>query len=485
MVVSFRLVAGMLSPAVFWFGITALIPAVYSIFEFSPGLLPFLLCTAVAVGLSWLLKRLGRSAAQALPSIRELFLFTVALWAVTTVIATIPLVLTLEDLSLASAFFESASALSTTGATVIEHLDLQPRPILIWRSMLQFVGGIGFVVIAVVVLPSVSMGGMNLFKTESSSFDGRSKITPHVKTMATGFIVWYLLMLFLCTFFYVLGGFDFFLAVNAALCTVSTGGMMPIDSSMNAVSPFIQYAAMVFMFLGSCPFMLILSSLTGSMLSFLRDQQVRGFIYLIVIISLTVALSLMLFDGYGGERALRTAFFNVIAVLSSTGFNMGDFTEWNHLAAMIFFVILAVGGCSGSTAGGIKIFRLQICLSLLRTQFLKSIHPHLVAEPRFNGRAIDADTLGSVITFLVAYIVVTLTSATAAACFGLNILDALSGTVSCLSNIGPAAGLMLTPSTTFSALSDPLLMIFSFDMILGRLEILPVLLCLTRVFWKR
>ncbi|MDY6321726.1 MAG: TrkH family potassium uptake protein [Succinivibrio sp.] len=483
MVVNLRLVSGLLSPAVFWFGIITLIPAVYSVFTFSRGFLSFALCGVLAILLSGLLRRLGRGA-QNQPSIRDLFVFTVMLWALTALLAAIPFRFALENVNASAAVFESASALSTTGATVLTGLDLLPRPILLWRSMLQFLGGIGFVVIAVAVLPNASAGGMNIFRTESSSFDGRTKITPHVKTMAAGFLAWYLLTLFLCAFLYVLGGFSPFIAVNAALCTVSTGGMMPIDSSMNGVSPFIQYTAMVFMFLGSCPFMLILGSLSGSLFGFFRDEQVRGFFFLCVLISLMVAISLVAADGYGLERALRTSFFNVIAILSSTGFNFEDFTRWNPFASIIFFIILGIGGCSGSTAGGIKIFRLQICFSMMKVQFLKTIHPHAVAEPRFNRRIIDSDTLRAVITYLVAYLLVTAVSATAASCFGLSIIDAFSGTVSCLSNIGPAVGQALNPSTTFAGLPSSLHLIFAFDMILGRLEILPVLLCLSRMFWK-
>ena len=483
MVVNFRLVAKLLGPALLWFGISALIPAVYSLFSHMRAFMPFVLCALTALGLGFIFNKIGKKNTTT-PSIRELFVFTVVLWVCTICTAALPFMLTLKDFSFAKALFESASALSTTGATVIDNLDLNPKPILLWRSMLQFIGGIGFVVIAVAVLPSASMGGMNLFKTESSSFDGRNKITPHVKTMAGGFLIWYLMMLSLCTFFYILGGFDFFLALNTAMSTVSTGGMMPIDSSMNIVSPFIQYTAMVFMLLGSLPFMLILGSISGNFFNLLKDDQVRGFLCFIVITALLVAFSLIYADDYSLERALRTAFFDVIAVISTTGFNFEDFTEWNNFASILFFMILPIGGCSGSTSGGIKFFRLQICYSLMKAQFQKAIHPHMVAQPRFNGKTIDNDTLYSVVTFLVAYFLVASISAAATTFFDLNILDAISGTLSCLSNIGPAVGVLLTPSTTFSALSDPLLLIFSFDMILGRLEILPVLLCLTRMFWR-
>ena len=484
MVVDLKLVSRLLSPAVLWLGILAVIPALLSFFTSTDGWWEFLATAGASIFVSFFCRRIGKRAGSQ-TGIRELFVFTGLLWCVMTSLAAIPFYLILKDLSIAESIFESASGLSTTGATVIDNLDSRPPAVLLWRSMLQFLGGIGFVVIAVAILPNASLGGMNIFKTESTSFDDSLKITPHVKTMAISLLAWYMLMLFLCIFFYILGGFDIFLAVNAALCTVSTGGMMPIDASMNGASAFIQYTCMVFMFLGSCPFLLILGSITGSITTIIKDQQVKCLFFTIIIISLMIGSSLIIINGYGVEAAYRTAFFNVIAILSSTGFNLGDFTEWNSFATIIFLMILGVGGCSGSTSGGIKLFRLQICYSMFKAQVRKSIHPHQVIEPRFNGQVIDSATLRSVITYLVSYMLIAMLSAIFASLLGLSLSDAITGTVSALSNIGPAIGPTLGPSHSFAGLSDSIYCLFAFDMILGRLEILPLLLCLTPMFWKR
>lgn len=484
MVVDFRLVLKLLGQALVAVGCLSFIPMAYAYFNELPGGYEFGLTGLVTVGAGVLLTR-SRSSSQAGASIRELFLFTALLWITITLMAAVPLYLLVPDLSAGGALFESASGLSTTGATVLDKLESRPQSVLLWRSLLQFIGGIGFVVIAVAVLPNAAMGGMNLFKTESSSFDGSSKITPHVKTMALSFLLWYLLTLVLCSFLYILGGFDPFVAINAAMCTVSTGGMMPLDASMNGASPFIQYTAIVFMFLGSLPFMLIIGSIFGSFSTLLRDQQVRGFCVLALALTLAVYLALILINGYDPERALRVALFNVISIISSTGFALEDFSQWNRFATALFFIVLALGGCSGSTAGGIKIFRMQICFSMFKAQLVKTIHPHQIIEPRFNHKVIDSETLRSVITYLVAYVMVTMLSAALASCLGLELLDAISATTTCLSNIGPVIGQALTPSGNFSALSDSLHVLFACDMIIGRLEILPVLLCLTRLFWRR
>ena len=484
MVINLRLVCKLLSPAIFSLGILSLIPASYALITQTEGSFEFGLSAIISVLISLLLHKAGNKTYNNI-SLRELFLFTGSLWFIMTVIAAIPFYLVLSDVNLSAAIFESASGLSTTGATVINNLEARPRSILLWRSILQFLGGMGFVVVAVAILPNMAMGGMNIFKTESTSFDGNAKITPHIKTMAMSLLAWYMLTLFLCIFMYILGGYDSWMAINAALCTVSTGGMMPLDASMNGAPPFIHYTCIVFMILGSLPFLLILGSISGSVNTLIKDQQVRGFQQLVMSITLAIAASLILCNNYDLERAVRTALFNVTAILSSTGFNLEDFTAWNQFASITFLIILAVGGCSGSTSGGIKLFRLQICFSMFKIQLIKSIHPHEVLEPRFNRRDIDSDTLRSVITYFVAYIILLMVSATTASVLGLDLIDSITGTISALSNIGPAIGPILGPANNFSSLNDGLHLLFSFDMILGRLEILPVLLCMTRMFWRR
>ncbi len=429
-------------------------------------------------------ERLKSENPQLVLTIRELFLFTTSMWALIAVISAIPIYLMLPDVDYLGAFFETASALSTTGATVINDLDSRPPALLLWRSILQLLGGIGFVVIAVAVLPQVAMGGMNIFKTESTYFENSSKFTPHVKTMSLTILGWYLITLVLCTIAFVIGGLDLYMAFNAAACTVATGGMMPVDASMNGMSPFVHYSASFFMFVSSCPFTVVIAGLTGNFHKLFHDQQVRGYFLFTLLVSLAVTATLFFKNDYELERAFRIAFFNVISILSSTGFNLEDFTLWNPIATLIFMVILPLGGCSGSTSGGIKFFRLQVCASLFRTQMIKSIHPHRVLSPQFNNHPLDVATVNSIITFIAAYFLMTLISSFVAVFLGLNIVDAITATITCLSNIGPAMGPELNPSNNFAGLSGGLYLLFSFDMLMGRLEIIPMLLCMTRMFWR-
>ena len=247
MVVNLPLVLKLLAPAIFWVGIVGFIPAVFAFWhQQSDEGLSFAAMSVCALVTANILRLAGRHARVAL-TIRDLFVFTVSLWILTALIAALPISMLLPDINYTGAVFETASALSTTGATAIDGLDGRPLSVLLWRSILQFVGGIGFVVIGVAVLPSFLLGGLNLFKTESTSFDGQAKLTPHIKTMALALLFWYLGTAVVCTGCYIISGLDWFLALNAALCTVATGGMMPLDASMNDLPPAVHYFAIFFM----------------------------------------------------------------------------------------------------------------------------------------------------------------------------------------------------------------------------------------------
>ena len=484
MVVNLRIIAKMLSSLIMGFGLIALIPAVFAIAMGSEGFYSFCAVTALSIIIGNILRVVGSNASTQI-TIRELFLFTFLLWASIAFIAALPFCIILSDIDLSAAIFEAASALSTTGSTTINLLDTRPPAILLWRSILQYLGGIGFVVIGVAIMPSLAIGGMNLFKTESNSFDGNAKLTPHIKTMAFALLFLYASLLTLCTLSYIFFGLDFFLAINTAMCTVATGGMMPLDASMNDLPSGVHYSATFFMFICSCPFLIILSSFTDNFLRFFKDEQVRGFFFFVIASSLSVALSLIICNDYDLERAIRVGFFNVVSVISTSGFALEDFSCWNAFATVFFTIILAIGGCSGATSGGIKFFRIQVCFRMLKSQMKKSLHPHGVIYPRFNRKEITAETSVAVVSFLFAYLLVALGSTIIAVLLGLPLSDAFTATISCLSNIGPTIGEQLPPSANFSKLSDPLHLLFSIDMLLGRLEIIPVLLCFTRAFWRK
>lgn len=485
MVINIFAVCKILGPALKALALAGSIPFCYALFTKTEGVFSFGIMIALSMVLGAVLSFIGKRHENfSSLTIREMFLFTTSMWVFIALISAIPISAILPDVNYAGAVFETASGLSTTGATAINHLDDRPPALMLWRSILQMLGGIGFVVIAVAVLPQAATGGMNIFRTESISFENSSKFTPHVKTMSFALLGWYITSFLLCTACYVLGGMNLFLAVNAAMCTVATGGMMPIDASMNGFSPFVHYTAALFMFISSCPFAVLVAGLAGDILKTWHDQQIRGYFIFTMVAALTVAATLVFQNGYDVERAWRVAIFNVTSVLSTTGFALEDFTQWNNVSTLIFLLLLPLGGCSGSTSGGIKFFRLQVAASLFRTQLIKSVHPHRMIEPYFNGHPIDTATVHSIITYFTAYIVVAIISSLIAAAFGLNIADAITATITCLSNIGPALGPELNPSSNFAGVGSTLHLIFAADMLLGRLEIIPVLLIMTRFFWR-
>lgn len=484
MVINVYGVAKLLGPSLLAVAVAAAIPFCYALVTDPSSAVSFGLMILLSLVLSQLLNWLGKRRTKDGVSIRELFLFTSSLWLMIALLAAIPIAALLPELNYANAVFESASALSTTGATTISQLETKPSALLLWRSILQMLGGIGFVVIAVAVLPQAATGGMNIFRTESTSFEDSNKFTPHLKTMSVAILSYYIAVFILCIAAYSLGGMGLFMAINAAMCTVATGGMMPIDASMNGFSPLVHYSAAFFMFICSCPFAVVVAGIAGNLHKTWLDQQMRGYLIFTLLTTVAVTATLVCYNGYGLEHAWRVALFNVTSILSTSGFALEDFTQWNPVATLIFFFILPFGGCSGSTSGGIKFFRLQVAASLFKTQLIKSLHPHRVIEPYFNRHVVDAATMHSIITYFAAYIIVTVISSIVCTMCGLNIFDAISATITCLSNVGPAFGPELNPSANFAGLHWGVQLIFAFDMLLGRLEIIPVLLLMTRFFWR-
>lgn len=484
MIINIYVVAKMLGPSLLAVAVAATIPFAYALLNETSGAFSFGVMIVLTLALSQGLRWVGTKRTKHGVSIRELFLFTTSLWVMVALLAAIPFAVMLPELNYANAVFETASALSTTGATTISQLETKPPSMLLWRSILQMLGGIGFVVIAVAVLPQAATGGMNIFRTESTSFEDSNKFTPHLKTMSMAILSYYIAVFILCTGAYLIGGMDFFMALNASMCTVATGGMMPIDSSMNGFTPFVHYSAAFFMFICSCPFAVIVAGIAGNLHKTWLDQQMRGYFIFTLVAAGLVTATLVGYNDYELEHAWRVAIFNVTSILSTSGFALEDFTQWNPVATLIFFFILPLGGCSGSTSGGIKFFRLQVAASLFKAQLIKSLHPHRVIEPYFNRHAVDAATMHSIITYFAAYIIVVIVSSLACTMAGLNITDAITATVTCLSNVGPGFGPELNPSSNFASLHWGIQLIFSFDMLLGRLEIIPVLLLLTRFFWR-
>lgn len=415
---------------------------------------------------------------------RQMFMLTVSAWVVIPLFSSLPLLLSGLKMSITDAFFESISGVTTTGSTVMVGLDDMPSDILLWRSIMQWMGGIGIIGMAVAILPFLRIGGMRLFATESSEWS--EKVVPRTSNLARSLVIVYLSITFACILTYWLLGMGLFQAVNHAMTTVSTGGYSTSDSSMGQFdAPHILLASTVFMAIGAMPFFLFVRFLNGEYQPLLRDQQVRFFVAVLLAIALGLALYRVMNDNADLFSAFVHALFNVTSVVTTTGYASEDYTRWGPLAVAVFLFITFIGGCSGSTSGGMKIFRFQLSILLLREQVRRLLHPRVVFARYYNGRVISDDIVASSVAFSFIFLATLAVATTILAALGLDIMTSLTGAATALTNVGPGLGNTIGPAGNFQPLPDAAKWVLMATMILGRLELLSVFVMLSRDFWRR
>lgn len=412
---------------------------------------------------------------------RDMYMLTTVSWLTVCVFGALPMFL-IQHISYTDAFFEAMSGITTTGATVLSGLDSASPGLLMWRSLLQWLGGIGFIAMAVAILPLLRVGGMRLFQTESS--DWGEKVTPRSHIAAKYIVAIYIGFTLLGTLSFWLAGMHWFDAVNHAMTSIATAGFSTSDASLGHFSPAAHWVAIVFMILGSLPFALYVSSLRGNRRALFRDQQVRGFLLTLGVTCLLFSLWLWLNSDYSFLDALRLASVNVVSVVTTTGFAVGDYSTWGGFAVMAFFYLTFVGGCSGSTAGGLKIFRFQVAYTLLRGGLKQLVHPRAVIKQKYNGHHLDEEIVRSILTFSFFFTITIGAIALGLALLGLDPITALTGAATAVCNVGPGLGPMIGPAGNFSLLPDAAKWLLAAGMLLGRLEIITVLVLLTPGFWR-
>lgn len=415
-------------------------------------------------------------------NVRQAFLLTVLSWVSMALFGSLPFVLSELKMSFTDSFFESMSGITTTGFTVITGLDDAPAGILLWRSLLQWLGGIGFVVMALSMLPFLKVGGMQLFKTESSE---REKAVPRAAQLARALAGVYVALTFVCAVFFMATGMGAFDAAAHAMSTIATGGFSTNDSSfMKYDAPWTEIVAMTFMFLGGLPFVMYVKALGGNVKIFFHDSQVRCYAMLVVAATSTLVVYLVFFEQVAFLTALRGASFNVISIMTSTGFSNADINTWGSFSAAFLIFLAFVGACSGSTAGGIKVFRFQILWQIVSLQVKKLLHPHGVFVANYNGKPVPRDVPMAVMGFFFVYLLTFVVSCTALSFFNLDLLTAMSIAVAGIGNVGMANGDLVGPMGSFKVLPDGAKWITSITMLMGRLELFTVLVLLSRHFWK-
>jgi trk system potassium uptake protein TrkH len=415
--------------------------------------------------------------------VRQAFLLTTLSWLVIALFAALPFALADLNLSYTDAVFEAMSGITTTGATVISGLNQAPPGILIWRAILQWLGGIGIIVMAVSILPMLQVGGMQLFRMESS--DKGEKALPRVAQVATIIALIYAGLTLLCALGYWIFGMKGFDALAHAMTTVATGGFSTMDNSIGSFkSAGIEWVAIIFMLLGSLPFVLYIQAARGNILPLLHDSQVRVFLG-IVFCAIVLVVGWQVITAHEAlGPAIRLSAFNLISIMTGTGYATSDFSLWGAFPVTVFFFAMFVGGCAGSTTCGLKVFRLQVLYASTVAQAGKLLQPHGVFIPHFNRKPIPESVSESVLSFFFLYVLAFGALAVGLGAMGMDFLTAVSGAASSIANVGPGLGDVIGPAGTYAALPDPAKWLLSFGMLMGRLELFTVLILFTPAFWR-
>ena len=417
-------------------------------------------------------------------NLRQTFLFSTLAWLMVAIFGSLPFLLSPEKFTVSEAFFESMSGITTTGATIITNLDNSPKSILLWRAIMQWLGGIGIVVMAITILPLLKVGGMQLFKMEGP--DTTEKILPRTIEVATIIVSTYLALTLSCVFFYWLFGMSVFDSIAHAMTTIATGGFSTHNASIGFFeNPNIEIIASIFIVLGSIPFISYLKFVKGDKKVFFQDFQIKGFVYLLLVSTLIMFLYL-LFINYESNvlDKIRISSFNVISILSGTGYVTDDFGLWGNFSLIFFLFLMFIGGCAGSTACCIKIFRLQMLVIFLKNQIKKLFYPNSVIISKSNNQKISDEFINSVIVFIFSFLFIFFIIAMLLSVSGLDFLTAISGAASAISNVGPGLGGVIGPDGNYKAIPDLSKWILSIGMLLGRLELFAVLVLFFPSFWR-
>jgi len=417
-------------------------------------------------------------------NLQQAFLLTTLSWLSIAIFGCIPFLLSNLNLSVVDAFFESMSGITTTGSTVITNLDNAPKGILIWRAILQWLGGIGVIVMAITVLPLLNVGGMQLFRMESS--DTTEKILPRAREVTIIISIIYLTLTFACGIAYWLVGMNIFDSIAHSMTTIATGGFSTYSSSIGYFqNPKIEIIAIIFIILGSIPFIAYLKFVKGDQKIFFKDVQIKGLIYIFIVSILLMFLYLLLSNKeYSFAENLRISTFNVVSILSGTGYVTSDFSLWGKFPLIFFLFLMFIGGCAGSTTCGIKIFRFQILGLFILNQIKKLIYPHGIFPMKYNNEKISNPFIYSIMTFIFLYFFIFFILAALLSLDGLDFVSAISGSATAISNVGPGLGDMIGPNGNFSDLSTFSKLSLSLGMLLGRLELFAVLVLFFPSFWK-
>ncbi|WP_208347809.1 TrkH family potassium uptake protein [Pseudaestuariivita rosea] len=414
-------------------------------------------------------------------TIQQTFLLTTSVWLALPFFGALPFLLGATEARFVDAFFEAMSGLTTTGSTVFSGLDDLPQGLILWRAIMQWLGGIGIIVVAMVFLPELRVGGMQIFRSEG--FDTFGKILPRATEISSRISVIYIAITIACTFAYLACGMRMFDAVVHAMTTVATGGFSSYDASFGALPAAAEYVAVIFMVLAALPFVRYVQMISGSPTAVFHDSQIRVFLTVTLVLATILTLYLWMRAGLS-EESLRKALFNVTSILTGTGYASEDYMTWGSFPVVMLFFVGLIGGCAGSTSCSIKIFRYQLLFTSIKAQIQKLHSPHGIFTPRYDGRTVGEDILNSVMAFFMLFILTLGVFSVLLGMTGLDFITSVSGASAALANIGPGLGEQIGPAGNFGDLNDAAKWILSAAMLIGRLELMAVYAILTIQFWR-
>ena len=446
----------------------------------------FALCAGLCLAfglIGWLITDTPHSPLK----VKEMFFATGVIWLIFTLLCAFPLYFSPVNISFTDAFFEATSGLTTTGATIFSDLEQLPVGVLLWRSVMQWMGGLGILVVAILILPSLQIGGMQLFNIETSGESNRDM--PTTAQNVLGILTYFIIITIACGLCLWIAGMTPFDAINHALTTAATGGFSTHNESIGYFrSSTIEWILIFFMFIGGLPLMMGILLVRRHFDTIRNDEQIKLYFWSVIgVILFLIAVRWhdVHFDNGQLSAILRTTTFDVVSIMSSTGFVTDNYETWGLYASVVFLLMMLTGACTGSTSGGIKMFRYSILFKAIHTKLKRSVQPHGIFIPRYGNKPISEEVISGVLVFFGLYAISAGIGSIILSLCNLDALTAISGAISALSNIGPALGDIIGPDKTFSNFPTVGKYVFAFMMIIGRLEFVAVYILFVPFFWKR
>lgn len=483
--VNYPLIYKIIGSLLLLLGVLLTICTCISLFYMEDDMMAFMLSTLITYCCGFIFKFLGRNATNNL-SRRDSYLLVTLTWTIFSVFGMLPFLIGGYITNVTDAFFETMSGFTTTGATVIDDVEWMPHGILFWRTQTQWIGALGIVFFTIAILPSmVGNGSVKVFSAEATG-PIRSKMHPRLSTTAKWIWSIYSAMTIACILSFYFAGMGWFDSINYAMTTTATGGFAPHnDSSAFFQTPTIEYLAILFQFLAGINFtMLYFAIFRFKVANLFKSSEFKLYLFVIAVATAWISWLLMSYNGYGLERAFRSALFHVVSFLTTTGLFNDDVSMWPNITWVIMGCLMFLGACSGSTTGGFKCVRGVMIIKVLRNEFHKLLHPNAVLPVKINGQPVTQPKINSLLAFFAIFTLMVLLSATIMIAAGIDNTNAITIALSCISNVGPSLGSQIGPEMSWSQLPDYIKWTCTFLMLVGRLEIMSVLVLFTRGFWK-